>query len=96
MISNSFDQASPSTNQNSKRGRMAFANAEANDSNSEVTIHQPLDQVTRVEWDDSLLTVDGQDRGTTVVRLLSEGRRGNKENVQPASTRATRSTHPPV
>ena len=74
---------------------MACANAEANDSNSEVKMHQPLDQETRVERDDPLLTVNGQDKGTTVFSLLSKGCLSNKENVQSASTRATTSTQPP-
>ena len=48
------------------------------------------------------MTVDGQDSGTTVIRLLSIGRRRNKENVQlsralPATelSRATASAEPP-
>ena len=52
-------------------------------------MHQPLDQVTMVERDDHLLTVDGQNSVTTDDRLLSKGRRGNKENVIPTTSRAT-------
>ena len=71
---------------------MACADADANDSNSEIMMHQPLDQVTRVEGDDNLLKVVSQDSGTTVVRLLSKGRRSNKANVLPGTSRATRPT----
>ena len=46
MISNSFDPASPAPNKKGDRGRIACTNANANDSNDDVTVYQPLDQVT--------------------------------------------------
>ena len=79
LISNSFDPASPAPIQKCERGHMAYSNANANDSNDEVTVYQPLDQVTQVERDEHSMTVDG---GTTVVRLLSKGRRRQKDNVR--------------
>ena len=77
MISNSFDPASPTPNQKSERGRMACTNANANASNEltrssdELTMYQPLNQVTKVEEDDHLMTVDGQNSGTTVTMTMS-------------------------
>ena len=55
----------------------------ANDSNDEITPHQPLGQVTQVERNEHQLTVDSQDSDNTVVKLLSKERHNNKENVQP-------------
>ena len=75
---------------------MACASANANDSYSEETMHQPLDQVSQVERDNHSLTVDSQDSGTTVVRLMSKKHQSNKENVLPGTSRATRSTQSPV
>ena len=75
---------------------MACANANANDSDSEITMHQLLDQVTQVERDDHSMTVDGQDSGTTVVRLLSKQHRSNKDNRLPRTSRATRFTQSPL
>ena len=73
---------------------MACTNANANDSNDEGTVYLPLDQVTQVERDEHWITFDGQDSGNTVVRLLSKGRRRNKENVQPELLRAAGSVEP--
>ena len=66
----------------------------AYDSNEELTQHQPLDQVTRVKRGEHQLTVDGQDKYNTVVKLLSKGRRNNKENAQPRSSRAIQTQLP--
>ena len=73
--SNSFDPISAAPNQKGERDRMACAN----NSSEKITTHQLLDQVARVERDEHLLTVDGHDSGTTVVKLLSKGRRGDKK-----------------
>ena len=95
LISNSFDPASPAPNQKGERGRMACTNANTNGSNDEETVYQPLDQVTQIERDENSMTVDGHDSGTTVSRLVSIGRRRNKENVQLELSRETASAEPP-
>ena len=58
---------------------MACTNANANDSNDEVTVYQPLDQVTQVERDEHLMTVDGQESGNTVV-FFNATKRANQSN----------------
>ena len=45
---------------------------------------------SQVEEDDHQLTVDGQDSGTTISKLLK--RRDNKEDIQPKTSRATKQT----
>ena len=42
------------------------------------------------------MTVDGQDSGNTVIRLLNKKHRRNKENVQPEFSRARTSAEPPA
>ena len=59
-------------------------------------MHQPLDQVTQVERDDHSMTVDGQNSGFTVSKLLSKKHRMNKENELPSTSRVTRLTQPPL
>ena len=72
MFSNTFEPALPDPNQKGERGRMACTNANANDSNDEETVYQPLDQVPQVERDEHSMTVDGQDSGNVVIRTLSK------------------------
>ena len=48
---------------------------------------------SQVEEDENQLTVDGQESGTTVCRLLK--RRNNKKGAQPKSSRATKQTQLP-
>ena len=62
---------------------MACTYVNANDSNYEETVYQPLDQVIQVERDEHLMTVDSQDSVNTVVRIFSKRPRRNKDNVQP-------------
>ena len=57
LISNSVDPASPAPNRKGEKGRIACTNANSNNSNDEVTVYQPLNQVTQVERDEHLLTV---------------------------------------
>ena len=96
MISNSFDPASPAPNQKREKGRMACTNATANASEDELTVYQPLGQVIQVNRDDHLMTVDGQDSETTVIRKLSKGRQPNRESKQSEISRATTSAKPPA
>ena len=96
LISDSFDPVSPAPNRKGERGRTTCANAKANDSNDEVMVYQPRDQVTQLEKDGHSMTVDSKDDGTTVVKLLSKQHRSDKENVLPSTSRATRSTQSPV
>ena len=70
---------------------MACTNANANDSKDEETVYQLLDQVTQVKRNERSMTVDGQVSGNTIIRLLSNGHRRNKENLQPEFSRATTS-----
>ena len=42
------------------------------------------------------MTVDSQDNGSPVIKLLSKQHQNNKENVLPSTLRATRSTQSPV
>ena len=75
---------------------MACTNTNANASDDELTVYQPLGQVTQVERDEHLMTVDGQDSGTTVIRTLSKGRQRNGKDSQPKISKATTSKEPPV
>ena len=54
-----------------------------------------LDQVKKV-GSNPKLRLRQLNIGTTVIRLLSKGRRRNKENAQPELSRATESAEPPV
>ena len=88
LISNSFDPMSLAPNQKRERVRMACAN----EYNYEISTHQPLGQVARVERDEQLLTVNSQHSDNTVVKLLIKGRSNNKEDVHPGSSRASSRT----
>ena len=99
QISNSFDPVSPAPNRKREEGRMACpnvnANATANASNNEMTVGQPLDLVSDIEEDDYSMTVDSQNNGSPVHKLLSKGHRSNEQNVLPSTSRAAKSTQSP-
>ena len=59
-------------------------------------MYQPLGQVTQVERDAHLKTVDGQYSGTTVMRKLSKGHPIKKKDNQNELSKATKSTVLPV
>ena len=100
QISNSLDPMSPAPNRKREEGRTACpnanANANANASNNELTVGQPQDLVPDIEEDDYTMTVDSQNNGSPVHKLLSKQHQSNKENVLPSTSRTTRSTQSPV
>ena len=59
-------------------------------------VGQPQDLVPGIEEDDYSMTVDSQDNGSPVIKLLSKQHQSNNENVLPSTSRATRSTQSPV
>ena len=65
---------------------------ESNTINNSVDLVSPasnrIREDSQVEEDDLQLTVDGQDSGTTVIKLLK--RRNNKKDTQPKSSRVTK------
>ena len=61
---------------------MAFAN----ESDDEISMRQPLSQVTQVERVEHRMTVHGQESETGVVKLLSKKRRINEQYAQPRSS----------
>ena len=100
QISNSFDPVSPAPNRKREEGRMACpnanANATANASKNELTVGQPLDLVSDIEEDDHSMTVDSQNKGSPVNKLLSKGHRSKMQDVLPSTSRATKSTQSPI
>ena len=75
---------------------MAWTNANAAASDNELMEYQPLDQVTQVEKDGHLMTVDGQNSVTMVMRTVSKGRQSNREDNQTELSKASKSTELPV